>query len=228
MTKILFDLSHEYDEMLNNGLQLAGEDKHFFIRGRIKDLKNQLPNEFCPRRIIDFGCGIGETTRYLAAAFPNSEILGLDTAKEALVYAKNKVGSPRISFKLIQAFSEIESVDLCYINGVFHHISPLQRPEAIRLISRALKSGGYLCFFENNSWSPAARLVMNRIPFDQDAQLLSFLEAKHLLRKVGGFQCLRTRFLFYFPRPLALLRVAEPWLVKLPLGAQYFILAVKA
>jgi SAM-dependent methyltransferase len=227
MDKNLFDLSGEYEEMLNQGIRLSGEDRSFFITGRIQDLKKHLPLNFKPRRILDFGCGIGDTTRFLADAFPGASIVGIDTAEEALEHARKIHCSPEISFCTLREFSETDSIDLCYVNGVFHHIEPPERPAAVKIIRTALAPGGFLALFENNPWNPGARMVMNRIPFDRDAQPLSPIETKRLLRQGGFNSCARSRSLFYFPRALALLRFAEPWLARLPLGAQYYILAWK-
>ena len=227
MDKNLFDLSKEYEEMLNQGIRLSGEDRSFFITGRIQDLKKHLPPNFKPRRILDFGCGIGDTTRFLADAFPVASVVGLDTAEEALEHARKNHGCPEISFCTLREFSGAGSVDLCYVNGVFHHIEPQDRPGAVQIIRTALAPGGFLALFENNPWNPGARMVMNRIPFDRDAQPLSPIETKRLLRQGGFNSFARARSLFFFPRALALLRFAEPWLARLPLGAQYYILAWK-
>ena len=226
MDKNLFDLSEEYEEMLNKGIRLSGEDRSFFMKGRIQDLKKQLPLDFKPLRILDFGCGIGDTTRFLADAFPGASVVGIDTAEEALEHARKIHGCSEISFYTLREFSETSSVDLCYVNGVFHHIEPEERPAAVRIIRTALAPGGFLALFENNPWNPGARMVMSRIPFDRDAQPLSPIETKRLLRHCG-FNFCATRSLFYFPRALAVLRFAEPWLARLPLGAQYYILACK-
>ena len=51
MTDNLFDLSAEYDELLDRGLRLSGENKYFFIDGRIRDLTGHLPDGWTPRRI---------------------------------------------------------------------------------------------------------------------------------------------------------------------------------
>ena len=67
---------------------------------------------------------------------------------------------------------------------------------------------------------------MSRIPFDRDAIPLTPYEARHLLQ-AGGFEALRTDFLFIFPRMLRWFRGIEPLLSKLPLGAQYQVLCRK-
>jgi SAM-dependent methyltransferase len=227
MNKNLFDLGKQYDEMLNRGIRLSGEDKRFFIAGRIQVLKRQLPPSFSPRCILDFGCGIGDTTRFLAGAFPGAEVVGVDISERALAYAEETCGSPGISFCPVQAFSATDAFDLCHVNGVFHHIQPQERRGVVEMIRKALVPSGLFALFENNPWNLGTRLVMSRIPFDRDARPLNHLETRHLLREGGFAYCAPTRFLFYFPRPLAFLRFTESWLARLPLGAQYYILAVK-
>ena len=69
---------------------------------------------------------------------------------------------------------------------------------------------------------------MNRIPFDRGAKLVFPRQVRRLLHEAGFHSCALTRFLFYFPRPLAVLRFMEAWLARLPLGAQYYVLARKA
>jgi len=114
-------------------------------------------------------------------------------------------------------------VDLAYCNGVFHHVAPGQRLEALALIHAALRAGGLFSFWENNPWSPATRYVMSRCAFDRDAILLSPREARALLRR-GGFRILRTDFRFIFPRALRALRPIEDAVHRLPFGAQYQVL----
>lgn len=226
MNNTPFDLTAEYDEMLNRGIRLSGEDKRFFMTGRIRDLQHRLPATFRPRRILDFGCGLGDTSRLLADTFPEAEVIGVDTSVKALNHAESKYGCSQVSFSSLDAFCETSTIDMCYVNGVFHHVTQEQRLQVVKMIHKALLQGGYFALFENNPWNPGTRLVMRRIPFDRDACPLTPLATRRLLRD-GGFSCLTTRFLFYFPRPLAFLRFAEPWLVRLPLGAQYYVLAVK-
>ncbi len=227
MRQNLFDLARQYDDMLNRGIRLSGEDKTFFIAGRLRELRRRLPPDCSPRRILDYGCGIGDTAPWLLEVFPGAKVTGVDTSEMTLAHAEQIHGSAEFSFRHVNAFFEKEAYDLCYVNGVFHHIPPAERAGVLRTIHRALATGGRLAFYENNPWNPAMQVAMGRIPFDRDARMMTHLEARRLLRE-AGFQCpAPTRFLFYFPRGLAFMRFTERWLARLPFGAQYLVLATK-
>jgi SAM-dependent methyltransferase len=222
----LFDLTEEYSRMLNRGIKLSGEDQVFFINGRLRDLAETMAG-WKPRRILDFGCGLGLTAVALARMFPEAEVLGVDTSERAIRAAQSENGSSRVRFQTLNLFAETAAFDLAYCNGVFHHILPGERLRAATLVRDALKPGGYFALFENNPWNPGTRMVMARIPFDRDAITLSPPETERLLRGARFDVTRSLRFLFYFPRPLAFLRFTEPWLASLPLGAQYYALARK-
>lgn len=226
MSEISFKNSSDYDVMLTEGLKLSGESKDFFMRGRTRDLKNNLPSGFSPKKILDYGCGLGETSHYLCQLFPAAEVVGTDSSENALRYARKQFETVNVSFKNFEEAKKEGPYDLCYTNGVFHHIAPEHQAKAAAEIFQCLPPGGYFSLFENNPWNPGTLMVMKQIPFDRNAKPLSCLKTKNLLHR-AGFQCLRTRFLFYFPRALRHLRFLEPIGASIPLGAQYYILAKK-
>ncbi len=227
MSDPLFDDAEGYDEMLHAGLSLSGEEKDYFIQGRVGDLRRQLPAGWRPRRVLDYGCGLGDTCTVLAATFPGAEVVGADVSDVLVARAERAHGSPRVSFCLVGDLAGKERFDLCYVNGTFHHIPPPERASAVATIRDALRAGGYLTVFDNNPWNPGARLVMRRIPFDRGARMLTDRAVRRLLREAGFSEVRRSRFLFYFPRALAPLRRIEPRLTAVPLGAQYHVLARK-
>lgn len=226
MNEILFENVSEYEAFLNRGLRISGENKDYFARGRVSDLKKQLPRDFCPRRILDFGCGIGQTAQLLSSEFPDADVMGVDSSEASIRYATEHFGGPRLSFYKIKQFNKIDSFDLCYMNGVFHHIAYQDRMHALRFIYRTLRSAGYFAFFENNPWNLGTQIVMKCIPFDRHARMLAPRRSRQLL-ETASFSCAPTRYLFYFPRWLVSLRPFEERLAYFPLGAQYFILARK-
>jgi SAM-dependent methyltransferase len=222
MPEQLFDRAAEYEAMLNQGIGLSGENQEFFMLGRVRDMQAQVPPS--PRRILDFGCGIGKSCAHLASVFPTAYVVGADLSEDALRHARTSFGSDRVTFVNITDLPQLERFDLCYINGVFHHILPDERQQTLMMIKELLTPGAHLALFENNPWNPGTRMVMRRIPFDRDAIPLSFLETRQRI-KGAGFTICGTRFLFYMPKALAPLRFIEPWFVSVPLGAQYYVLA---
>ncbi len=227
MDKPFINCPAEYDQMLHRGIKLSGEEKQYFITGRLQDLRRNLPGNFAPRRILDYGCGMGDTTRKLAEIYPEAQVDGFDPDATAIAYAKDHYVIARLSF--YDAYENLRKYryDLCYCNGVFHHILPPERIIVLQQIRDVLLPGGVLALFENNPWNPGTRLVMARIPFDRDANAVSAPMAYRLLRQ-GGFVIQNLcRFLFYFPRGLAFFRSLERFLYRVPLGGQYYILAKK-
>jgi SAM-dependent methyltransferase len=218
--------AEDYEEALSRGVGLSGEDSRFFARGRVAWVGRRLARlGIRVQRVLDFGCGNGATTGFLLGLPAAQHVLGTDVSSRLLEVARRDHGSDQVEFVRLADPPE-NRIDLVYCNGVFHHIPPAERRDAVEYVRRALRPGGLLALWENNPWNLATRLVMRRIPFDRDAITLSAPEARRLLRD-GGFEVLGTDFLFVFPRFLAPLRRVEPALAPLPLGAQYLVLAQK-
>jgi SAM-dependent methyltransferase len=219
--------SDDYEAALERGIGLSGEDADFFARERITWLQRRLAEAGAPTAtLLDFGCGTGIATPYLLELRGAQRVVGADVSLESLEVARRDHGSERATFVAMEEPPAPGSVDVAYCNGVFHHIVPPERGEALRWVREALRPGGLFALFENNPWNPGTRIVMRRIPFDRDAQTLSPPVARRLLRS-AGFEVLRTDSLFYFPRALRALRPLERRLAGLPLGAQYLVLARK-
>jgi len=217
-----------YEDELNRGLSVTGEDKDYFARGRLLHLARCLQMlAFRPRRALDFGCGIGSAAPFFLAVFPElRELIGIDVSAQSLDVARRLHGGSRVDFRLMSEHRPRGDFDLAFCNGVFHHIPPERRAGTVRGIRDSLLPGGLFAFYENNPWNPGTRYVMSRISFDRDAAALSPLAARRLVAS-AGFELVRTDFLFLFPRALRWLRPLEPLVRKLPLGAQYLVLGRK-
>jgi SAM-dependent methyltransferase len=218
----------EYDEALERGLSVTGEDKDYFARARMLHLARCLGRlGFRPGRALDFGCGIGSAAPFALEAFPElRQLVGVDVSGQSLDVARRRYGRGRVEFRLMSEHRPRADVDLAFCNGVFHHIAPERRADTVREIHDGLRPGGLFALFENNPWNPGTRYVMRRISFDRDAITMSPPEARRLVA-AGGFELLRSDFLFLFPRALRWLRPLERLARKLPIGAQYLVLGRK-
>jgi SAM-dependent methyltransferase len=214
-----------YDATLSEALAVSGESKEYFARGRVNFLKQWVDRLGVPvRSVLDFGCGIGSGTRLLAEVLGAATVLGVDVSARSIDQARQT--SPGLRFMTLAEYAPACEFDLAFCNGVFHHIPPTERLDAVGVVFRSLRPGGLFAFWENNPWNPGTRYVMARLEFDRDAIMLAAPQARRLLSD-GQFKIVTTNFLFVFPRLLRALRRYEPRLSGWPLGAQYQVLCEK-
>lgn len=222
--------ANRYDQDLMRGVGLSGEQACFFIEQRILNLRNRLQKfgnirvnrEAC--KVIDYGCGHGQSTHVLRRVFSASEVIGLDVSKASLAKARANGPDEYCRFDLIDDALDInQEADLIYTNGVFHHIEPCWQTRYAKKIYQMTSNGGVFALFENNPYSLAARIVMKRIPFDRDAHLVWPAKARQVFREVG-FTVLGTWYYFVFPKFLGALRPLESLIRRVPLGAQYLVI----
>lgn len=219
--------AEDYDAALAQGLSVSGEDKNYFAEGRTRWLAACLRQiQERPTSVLDFGCGTGSAVGFLFDVIGAQSVLGVDTSPKSLEVARRTYDSDRTQFLLLGEYRPSEQLDLAFSNGVFHHIPLAERDEAVNYVYRSLRPGGLFALWENNPWNPGTRYVMSRCPFDNDAITLTSSETRGLLR-TGGFEVLRTDFLFIFPRMLRSFRGIESLVSRLPLGAQYQVLCIK-
>ncbi|HEY2407149.1 MAG TPA: methyltransferase domain-containing protein [Polyangiaceae bacterium] len=221
------EYADDYDGALNRGLAVSGERKEYFARERIVWLAQALRAlRIAPRTALDFGCGTGSATPYLFELLKVESVRGVDTSQRSVEVAHQKHGSSAAQFALLEAHEPAADVDLAFCNGVFHHIAPDERAEAVAYVWRSLRPGGVWAFWENNPLNLGTRWIMSRLSFDRSAIKVRAGHARELLSR-GGFEVIRTDHVFIFPRFLRHLRPIERPLSGLPLGAQYQVLCRK-
>lgn len=217
----------EYDCALNQGLSISGENKDYFARKRIEWLRDRLlPDLASLDLIMDYGCGIGSSSPLLIDILGAKAIVGTDVSAKSLQIAARNYGSDKTQFLRFDQCRPQCKFDLIYCNGVFHHIPLAERGAAVGYIYSSIRPGGFFAFWENNPWNPGTRIIMSRTSFDRDAITIAAPQARALLQS-GGFEILRTDFLFIFPSILRCLRWMEPRCAGIPLGAQYQVLCRK-
>lgn len=213
--------------MLQKTLAVSGEGKEYYARGRVSWLARCLDDMgLCPRAVMDFGCGTGSTAALFHELLKPESVIGVEDSPKLMEMARHSYGGDRTLFRLRKEFTPEGNMDLVFSSCVFHHIPVSERKSAVRTIFRSLRPGGIFSLWEQNPWNPATRFLMSRCGFDRDAVTLTAPEARELMLS-GGFEIVRTDFLFIFPRALAWLRWLEPMVSRLPLGAQYEVLGRK-
>jgi SAM-dependent methyltransferase len=219
--------AHDYESALRRGLAVSGESREFFVRGRIAWLAHCLQSVgFVPDTVLDYGCGTGTATPLLFELLGARSVIGVDLSVASLEVARRSHRDLPVEYRLPTEYDPQGLIDLVYCNGVFHHVRVREQPSVVAYVASCLRPGGKLALYENNSWSVGARYVMSKIPFDRNAVMLTARQSRLLLR-AAGFEAISTHYLFLWPRFLRFLRCTERYLSRLPLGAQYQLLANK-
>jgi SAM-dependent methyltransferase len=221
------EISSNYEKILDHGISLSGEKSDYFAFNRVDHIA-KLDTQFRGKseKILDYGCGTGGSTKFLLDAFNPKTLFVTDTSEKSLRILKNKYLLPQIQIIPVDSNVTKLNCDVCYCNGVFHHIPLSERNKAVKFVFDSLKNGGRFYFWENNPWNPATHWVMSRINFDRDAIKVFPNQAVKLLQNVG-FEIKLINYMFIFPRFLKMLRPIEKLILMLPLGCQYLVVAQK-
>ena len=95
--------------------------------------------EVRPERVLDLGCGTGETTLFLAREYPAAGIRGLDLSPEMIRRAARRLGldpSARVSFRVGDAAS------LPWSDDSFDLVVQVNVPVFADEVARVLRPGG--------------------------------------------------------------------------------------
>jgi SAM-dependent methyltransferase len=153
----LFDAFAKYRELVIDGLGAHGEAAMAANSPEAGD------------RVIDLGCGFGDTTRRLAELDgAEGEALGVDVSEPFIEQARKEAerGSANVSFSVVdvQVGDLGEGYDYAFSRmGLMFFANPVA---ALRNIRSSLKPGGRLCAVvwrrkEDNDWVRRAELVVD-------------------------------------------------------------------
>jgi SAM-dependent methyltransferase len=219
--KVNFDeYTGNYNELLRESTKFFSASEAYFAKYKV-DLVRSLTN-FSPKRILEYGCGIGRNIRYLRESFPQAEIIGTDVSEQSLSIAAEE--NPFACFEVERGNLELGSFDLIFVAGVFHHIPVADRQFASSTLANRLSKRGRIHVFEHNPFNPVTRRIVNTCPYDADAVLLRPAELCLLLEN-AGLKVSSKAFCLFIPPVLSNLAGLEKYLGWLPFGGQYRVTA---
>ena len=216
-----------YRDDVKNAISWSGKDVDYFAEGKADLLTDVIARRLgdpSGQRVLDVGCGIGVTDRFLTGRF--AQLHGIDLAADAIDQAR--AANPSVDYQAYQGGHmpfEDGAVDVAFTICVLHHVPPAEWVAFAREMRRVVRPGGLVVVFEHNPFNPLTRVSVSRCPFDEDVTLLRAGTTENLLREVGLHDPQR-RFFFFLPlRKIAESRL-ELALARVPLGAQYYVAAI--
>ena len=109
-------------------------------------------------RVVDIGCGPGNSTEILAERFSEADILGFDSSLDMLERARTRVPRAKFIEADVTKWMPDGPVDLLYANAVFHWV-----PDHLAVLERlfaSLAPGGVLAVqLPDNLDEPSYRLM---------------------------------------------------------------------
>ena len=120
----------------------------FYLRTRWRLCPFETVESHVPRkgRILDFGCGYGMLSNFLALKSPDRQVLGIDLNEARIEVAnRSSKGHPEVSFQLgdVRDFQGIP-FDAVVMTDVLHHIDEDNVRVLLRIIRSCLSDHGTL------------------------------------------------------------------------------------
>jgi len=221
----LFDhYGQTYDEAMRKSIGFMGQSHEYFTAYKADGIVELLRQHVGPPpqlQVLDVGCGIGKTDRFLAERLGG--LTGVDVSTESILRARSD--NPTVRYESYDGrhlpFQD-GAFDAGFCICVLHHVPPDERVPLLVEVSRVLKPGGLLMIFEHNPWNPLTRLSVARCDFDRDAQLLTRRESVRLLIQAGLSLVVR-RYILFSPFRIPGFNRLERRMPSIPLGAQYVV-----
>jgi ubiquinone/menaquinone biosynthesis C-methylase UbiE len=103
-------------------------------------------------RVLDAGCGIGKTSRFLFDMVePAGEVVGIDLSEKRVAYAREHYGAEGLSFQVCDLTRplppRIGQFDVIWVRFVLEYFRK-ESPAIVKNLSEALSPGGYLCLLD--------------------------------------------------------------------------------
>ncbi len=127
------------------------------------DLLSRLPASE-PRSVIDLGCGTGNLTRLIAARWPQSRVVGLDSSRAMLEEARATETDIDWILGDIADWNPSIEYALVFSNAALHWVDDHQ--SLFRRLTMAVASGGILAIQVPDNWAEPTHSIPARVLTD--------------------------------------------------------------
>ena len=114
-----------------------------------------------PQRVVDLGCGPGNSTAVLAARWPDAEIEGLESSPDMLAKARDSKLRATWTEGDVESWSPPTPYDVVFSNATLHWIAD-HRALLPRLMSHVAK-GGALAFQVPRNFDAPSHVLMREV-----------------------------------------------------------------
>src|SRR5262245_53963950 len=120
--------SRDYAQILDRSTGIFGDGSEYFAEHKARYLASLLPAAF-RGKVLDFGCGIGLLSRYIAMHLPQAMLHGYDVSAASIDAIDPAV---RRRGRFASSLAELDAdYEVIVASNVMHHIRPAERQRTI-------------------------------------------------------------------------------------------------
>ncbi len=134
-------VKHYYDEHIRGKLKGFVEESRRVVRAW-ETVRAYAPARV--NRILEVGCGIGDTCWRMSNHWPSAQVVGLDISPKSIETARKLFGSDRVSFHegILTRDALPGPFDLIVLMDVYEHIAEADRPGLHEALAHLLSDAG--------------------------------------------------------------------------------------
>jgi trans-aconitate 2-methyltransferase len=126
----------------------------------VGDLLAQVPLDN-PARVVDLGCGPGNSTELLIQRFPDAEVLAVDSSPDMLRQARERLQGCTFLESDLSTWTPEQRTDLLFGNAVFQWVP--EHPKVLARLLKVLPAGGVLAVQMPDNTKEPARMLMEKV-----------------------------------------------------------------
>ena len=178
--------------------EIARDEDPVYVQ---KYLSNELTayfgsETFTGKRILDFGCGCGASTMWLARQFPQSKVIGVELVDDLLSVAKARL--KHYGYKNVEFFQSpnrdelprnIGRFDLVILSAVYEHLLPDERQVVLKQLWSSVVENGSLFLNQTPNLAFPLELHTTMLPLINYApDRLALWAARRFSRRIDPFE----------------------------------------
>lgn len=125
-----------------------------------RDLLAQVPLDN-PTRVVDVGCGPGNSTELLIERFPDAQVIGVDSSPDMLRQARERLPGRTFVEGDLSVWMPDAETDLLFGNAVFQWVP--DHPQVLARLLQTLPRGGVLAVQMPDNTKEPALLLMEKV-----------------------------------------------------------------
>jgi trans-aconitate 2-methyltransferase len=152
----------------------------------VRDLVGALP-AMSAKRVMDLGCGPGNSTEVLASRYADAKVFGIDSSEDMIIAARKRLPGATFEIRDVRGWRGDGSYDVILANAVFQWVP--EHEVLLPDLLQSLTAGGALAVQMPDNLEEAAHRLMRETAFQGPwvTKLAAATEARTTLASAGWY-----------------------------------------